>query len=139
VPPGNATTPDQFRHAPVEAFPAPVIEALADDLNTTEALAAMHGIVSDMHRANDPTRARVLRDQLVAGAWLLGLLTETPEAHFKAGTSVDAAHIEERIAARNAARAARDFRQADEIRDELLAQGIELEDTRDGTRWRTRS
>jgi cysteinyl-tRNA synthetase len=76
---------------------------------------------------------------LVAGAWLLGLLTETPEAHFKAGTSVDAAHIEERIAARNAARAARDFRQADEIRDELLAQGIELEDTRDGTRWRTRS
>ncbi len=139
VPPGNATSPEQFRHAPVEAFPAAVIEALADDLNTTEALAAMHGIVSDMHRANDPTRARVLRDQLVAGAWLLGLLTDTPESHFKAGSRLDAAHIEERIAARNAARASRDFKLADSIRDELLAQGIELEDTRDGTRWRTRS
>ncbi len=81
----------------------------------------------------------MLRDQLIAGAWLLGLLTESPEAHFKSGSTVDAAYIEERIAARNAARAARDFKLADAIRDELLAQGIELEDLRDGTRWRTRS
>ena len=72
VPPGNATHPEQFRHAPVEAFPPAVVEALADDLNTTEALAAMHGIVSDMHRANDPdSRARAARStdrrRVVAG------------------------------------------------------------------------
>lgn len=91
-----------------------------------------------MHRANDPARSRASRDQLIAGAWLLGLLTDDPEAHFKSGSGVDAAHVEERIAARNAARAARNFELADEIRDELLSQGIELEDTRDGTRWRTR-
>jgi cysteinyl-tRNA synthetase len=139
TPPGNASHPDQFKHAPIEAFPPAVVEALADDLNTTEALAAMHGIVRDMHRANDPVKARVLRDQLIAGAWLMGLLTDDPEAHFKAGAEIDAAYVEERIAARNAARAARDFGLADRIRDELLAQGIELEDTRDGTRWRTRS
>ncbi len=83
IPPGNATHPDQFKHAPLEAFPPAVVEALADDLNTTGALAAMHGIVSDMHRANDPAKSRALRDQLIAGAWLMGLLTDDPEAHFK--------------------------------------------------------
>ena len=49
-----------------------------------------------------------------------------------------AAYVDGRVDARNAARAARNFKLADEIRDELLGQGIELEDTRDGTRWRTR-
>ncbi len=139
IPPGNAVHPDQFKHAPIEAFPPAVVEALADDLNTTEALAAMHGIVSDMHRANDAAKSRALRDQLIAGAWMMGLLTEDPEAHFKSASGLDAAHIEERIAARNAARAAKDFKLADDIRDELLAQGIELEDKRDGTRWRARN
>jgi cysteinyl-tRNA synthetase len=139
IPPGNAIDPSQFKHAPIEAFPRVIVDALADDLNTTGALAAMHGIVSEMHRANDPTVSRALRDQLIAGAWLLGLLTDSPEAHFRSSAAVDAAHIDQRIAARNEARAARDFALSDAIRDELLARGIELEDTRDGTRWRTRS
>ncbi len=139
TPHGNATRPDQFKHAPIESFPPAVAEALADDLNTTGALAAMHGIVGDMHRANDPAKSRALRDQLVAGAWLMGLLTEDPEAHFKSACGLDTAHVEERIAARNAARASKNFKLADEIRDELLAQGIELEDKRDGTRWRARN
>ena len=67
----------------------------------------MHGIVSDMHRANDPAKSRVLRDQLIAGAWLMGLLTDDPEAHFKSRATVDPAYIDERIAARIAARTAR--------------------------------
>ncbi len=135
VPPGNAMHPEQFKHAPIESFPPAVVDALADDLNTAEALAAMHGIVSDIHRANDPTRARALRDQLLAGAWLLGLLTEDPDTHFKSRTTLDRGYIEERIAARNAARAAKNFALADAIRDELLAQGIQLKDSRAGTDW----
>ena len=133
--PGNATHPDQFKHAPIEAFPETVVNALADDLNTVEALAAMHAIVGDIHRANDPTKARALRDQLIAGAWLLGLLGDDPETHFKSRTTVDRAYIEERIAARNAARAAKNYALADEIRDALAAQGIALKDSSGGTDW----
>jgi len=111
------------------------VNALADDLNTVEALAAMHAIVGDIHRANDPTKARALRDQLIAGAWLLGLLGDDPETHFKSRTTVDRAYIEERIAARNAARAAKNYALADEIRDALAAQGIALKDSSGGTDW----
>jgi len=140
APVGNATSIDAFRDVRLDALPDAVVAPLCDDLNTPGALAALHGIASEIHRAsNDPARARALRDQLLAGAWLLGILTDDPDAHFKSGARVDAAHIDARIAARNAARAARNFKLADEIRDELLRAGIELEDTRDGTRWRTRS
>ena len=135
VPIGNAKHPDQFKHAPIDAFPETVVAALADDLNTAEALAALHGLVNEMNRTNDPARSRVLRDQLIAGAWLLGLLRDDPSEHFKSRTTVDRAYIDERIAARNAARAAKDFALADRIRDELAQRGIELKDSRSGTDW----
>jgi cysteinyl-tRNA synthetase len=138
-PPGNVVHPEQFRGKRIDAFPQVVVDALADDLNTPEALAAMHGIVSEMHRTNDPDRSRALHDELLAAGWLLGLLTDSPEAHFKAGAGLDPAEIERLIDARNAARAARNFALADQIRDQLLQQHIELEDTRDGTRWKVRS
>ena len=77
-----------------------------------------------------------LAQQLLAGGWLLGLLTETVQDHFQAGDDLDAGQIDSLIVERNAARDARDFTRADAIRDELTAMGIELEDTRDGTRWK---
>jgi cysteinyl-tRNA synthetase len=73
---------------------------------------------------------------MLAGGWLLGILCESAEAHFRAGAGVDPAEIERQIEARNAARRNKDFAAADRIRAELLARGIELEDTREGTRWR---
>ena len=139
APSSNVTHPEQFRDSRIEEFPTAVVEALADDLNTPAALAALHGLVSDMHRANDPEEVRRLHDALLAGSWLLGLFTRDPESYFKSGSAIDAAEIERLIAARNAARAARRFKEADEIRADLLARGIELEDTRDGTRWKVRS
>jgi cysteinyl-tRNA synthetase len=137
-PPGNVSTPDVFCEAPLDAFPEAVVAPLCDDLNTPGALAAMHGIVSEIHRANDPARARALRDQLLAAGWLLGLLNEDPDEHFRAGTTVDPAEIERLIVERREARAAKNFARADEIRDQLLARGIELEDSREGTRWKVR-
>lgn len=142
APGDNEETAAAYENARLDDYPAPVLEALCDDLNTPKALAAMHAIAADIHRTEDAEEARRLRTQLLAGGWLLGVLTTPVDAYFRGGVGADEnavseADIERLIDERNAARGERDFARADEIRDELLAQGIELEDTRNGTRWRT--
>ena len=131
---GDNDTAASFAHAGVDAFPQTVLDALCADLNTPRALAAMHALAADIRRADDADTVRSLRSSLLAGGWLLGILTKSPSEHFQ-GLSDDAT-VEHRIAERNAARAARDFARADAIRDELAAEGVQLEDTSEGTRWR---
>ena len=132
---GNETA-SAYAGAAQRDYPEAVVEALCDDLNTPKALAAMHAIAADIHRANDPAKSRELRARLLAGGWLLGLLDTPVGEYFQGDAELDAAAIDARIEERTAARKARDFARADAIRDELLALGIELEDTREGTRWR---
>ena len=110
--------------------PAPVLEALCDDLNTPLAISAMHAL-ADAAMAGDRDAAAGLR---AAGA-LLGLLQQAPDAWFRGGAD-DAADIDAAIAERLAARKSRDFARADAIRAELAAKGIVLEDGPKGTTWR---
>jgi cysteinyl-tRNA synthetase len=104
---------------------AAVLDALADDLNTPRALAEL----SALFAAKDAASLR-------ASAALLGLLEDDPSAWFTAGGNLDAAWIEGRIAARLAARKARDFDAADAIRAELAGKGVILEDGPTGTSWK---
>ena len=125
--------------------PDRVLGALEDDLNTPEALAELHELGSALNKASKPKDRARLKGALLAAGRVLGLLETDPEEWFKGTVTLglDAylvtqeQWVNERIAAREAARKARDFKKADAIRKELADKGIILEDRPDGTTdWR---
>ena len=136
--PGAHHSINEFAEERIEAFPAPVMAALCDDLNTPQALAAMHELAAELQKAQQQDDIDTARRALLAGGWVLGILEEDPESHFTRGAadSIAEGEIDALIAERNAARADKNFARADEIRDQLAAASIELEDLREGTRWR---
>ena len=115
-----------------EAFRA----SLNDDLNTAEALAAVFEYVRDANSAMD---AGECRGGNVTGAMELlagfDAIFDVLKPGAAAGGLSDG-EIEARVAERTAAKKARDFAHSDRIRDELLAQGIVIEDTKSGVRWK---
>ncbi len=118
-------------------LPAPVVDALEDDLNTPKALAALAELARAANRAVD-SNAAAAAQALRAGGWLLGLLQQDPAAWFAQGDlgELTPAAVEDLLAQREAHRRARDFAAADRIRDDLAARGILIEDSPAGTRWR---
>ena len=117
----------------------PFYQALLDDLNTPIAIRELHGICKAMLQAKGDEQAK-LKGLLLSCGELLGLLQQQPEGWFKQAVSDDAISadkIEALIEARQQAKRDKDYGRADEVRAELLAAGVVLEDSREGTTsWR---
>ncbi len=111
-----------------EDVPATIMEALCDDLNTPQAMAELSALLKG---DNSPA----LKGQLLAAGKLLGVLQQDPDAWLGFGGEGDA-KIDALLAERAQARADKNFARSDEIRDELAAQGIEIEDTPTGAKWK---
>lgn len=119
---------------------SPGYAALLDDLNTPVAISELYRLAKEMHGANGEAKAQ-LHSQLMGLAGLMGLLQQNPEQWFKQARGGDAesiseAEIEAAIVRRQQAKADKDYAGADQVREDLLAQGIVLEDSREGTTWR---
>jgi cysteinyl-tRNA synthetase len=117
--------------------------AMDDDFNTPEALAAMQGVARELNQAKAAGNSVKMAGSaatLRAMSAVLGVLQQDPDRYLKHSVgdkSISDAGIEALLAARQAARAAKNFAESDRIRDQLAAAGILLEDKAGGaTQWR---
>ena len=112
---------------------ADVTGALADDLNTPKFIASLHELRTEAAKGDTGACG-----SLKASAQLIGLLQRAAEqwANFRpASIAIDENKVTSLIAARNAARQAKNFRESDRLRDELAKMGVVVKDTKEGTTW----
>jgi len=132
----SAKTLDDWYAVAADVEPGPpsqaVIEALYDDLNTAQMIAALHGL-RNAAPANEQSRK-----EFAGSLKLLGFLSESAaqwEGRKRQASGIDANRVNALIADRTAARARKDFKESDRIRDELAAMGVAIKDSKEGTTW----
>ncbi len=118
-----------------DPFAARFQAAMDNDFATPEAVAVLFDLASEVNRSKSPQQAGLLK---ALGA-CLGLLQGDPREFLRSGASLDEATIAAMIDQRAAAKAAKNFAEADRIRADLLAQGIVLKDSAAGTTWEAAS
>jgi cysteinyl-tRNA synthetase len=114
-----------------DSYAAKFKAAMDNDFGTPEAVAVLFELAAEVNRTKSAALAGLLR----ALGGCLGLLQGDPDTFLKAGATLDDAAIQALIAQRAAAKAAKNFAEADRIRKELLEQGIVLKDSAAGTTW----
>jgi cysteinyl-tRNA synthetase len=110
-----------------------VLDTLGDDLNTAQTVAALHGLRHQAEKGGEAQRA-----EFAASLRLLGFLAQTQadwDARKQEASGVDAQQVAILIADRTAARARKDWKESDRIRDELAAMGVAIKDSKEGTTW----
>lgn len=130
---GAMTEEEQKQAETAKEYIARFDEAMDDDFNTADAISAIFELVKyvNTHVSGKSTKAFVqaMKDEIVLLSDICGLIVDKKE-------EILDAQIEELIQERQDARKARNFARADEIRNTLAAQGIILEDTREGVKWK---
>jgi cysteinyl-tRNA synthetase len=110
-----------------------VVDALSDDLNTPQMIASLHSLRNSAASGNERDRS-----QFAASLRLLGFLSESAaewKSRKQQASGVDAKKIDRLVSDRTAARARKDFKESDRIRDELAAMGVVIKDSKEGTTW----
>jgi len=116
-------------------FAARFKAAMDDDFGTPEAVAVLFDLAGEVNK----TRSAELAGLLKSLGGCLGLLQSAPGSYLQAGAGLDDASIQQLIAQRADAKKAKNFAEADRIRNELLGQGIVLKDSPTGTTWEVQS
>ena len=111
-------------------------DSMNDDLNTPEALSILFGLAKSVNSSQDAQDQSMYASTMKELGKVLGLLNDSPEAFLQYGANLTDEEINQKIKERNQARDTKDFLKADQIRDELAAQGILLDDSSDGTSWK---
>ncbi len=124
---------------PLSDVSADVIAALSDDLNTPQMISALHGLHRSGKKRELLTALAFLgfsgdRNKIGRVAAAAGTASGVSTAR-GAGAAIVAADIEKLIADRKEARARKDFKESDRIRDELAAMGVVIKDSKEGTTW----
>ena len=130
VPPATSGDID-WTHSYAKRFKA----AMDDDFGTPEAVAVLFDLAGEVNRTQSSALSALLRS--LGG--VLGLLQDNPKAFLQAGARLDDSAIQAKIQQRADAKAARNFELADTIRNDLLALGIVLKDSANGTSWEVQS
>ena len=124
----------------IEVPPLQVINALSDDLNTSKVFAEVNKIAKNLITSKDENQKKKYKEQLLSASNLIGILRKDPEEWLginKVDSDNDLALIEGLIKERELARSDKNYTKADEIRNKLVSFGIEIEDTPDGTIWKS--
>jgi cysteinyl-tRNA synthetase len=112
-------------------FAARFKAAMNEDFGTPEAVAVLFDLASEVNRSHSSPLAGLLK----ALGGLLGLLQADPQSFLQSGSTLDDAAIQLQIQARALAKQNKNFAEADRIRNDLLARGVVLKDSANGTTW----